>query len=140
MFLIRTRLAPSAIHGIGVFSDEAVAEGQAIWRFERGIDLVIAPERVASLPPAFRHFLDTYAYHTADVPDGLVLSCDHAKFINHSADPNTALQRFETLARRPIEKGEEITCDYRAFVQGWDGFGPPEESVSSEFHPGRTAL
>ncbi len=122
MFLIRTRVGPSAIHGTGVFSVDAVAEGAIIWRFERGIDLVIPHDRVSALPEAFQDHLSIYGYTTPDVPDGLVLSCDHAKFINHSDEPNTAFQPFVTLARRPIAAGEEITCDYRAFVTDWTGF------------------
>ena len=124
MFLIRTRIGPSAIHGLGVFADEAVAEGQPIWRFAEGFDLVIPLDRLAGLPDGFRHYLDTYAYRSRDVPDAVVLSCDHAKFLNHADAPNTELHPFVTLARRAIGTGEEITCDYRAFVVDWDGFGP----------------
>ncbi len=80
--------------------------------------------RVGSLPEAFRHYLETYAYLAQEIPDSYVLSCDHAKFLNHSPEPNTALRPFETLARVPIRAGDEITCDYRAFVAGWDGFEP----------------
>lgn len=38
------------------------------------------------------------------------------RFINHSCDPNTfmrrAYQKVEFYSRRPIKKGEELTCDY----------------------------
>jgi len=122
MFLIRTNVGPSPIHGVGTFAAEDVAEGAIIWRFERDFDIVIPVSRVPSLPEAFRHYLETYAYIPKEIPDSYVLSCDHAKFINHSEDPNTALRPFETLARRAIRAGDEITCDYRAFVVGWDGF------------------
>jgi len=124
MLLIRTIVGPSQIHGVGVFADEDVAEGRPIWRFAEGFDLVIPSDRIAALPDSFRHHLDTYAYRSADIPDAMVLSCDHARFLNHSDDPNTGLRPFETVARRAIRKGDEITCDYRAFVVDWDGFGP----------------
>lgn len=124
MFLIRTTVAASPIHGVGAFAAEDVAEGQVIWRFEPAFDLVIPISRLPSLPDAFRHYLETYAYIAKEIPDSYVLSCDHAKFLNHSEDPNTMLRPFETLARREIRTGQEITCDYRAFVVGWDGFGP----------------
>ncbi len=124
MFLIRTIVAPSRIHGVGTFAAEDAAEGQVIWRFDPAYDLVIPVSRLESLPEAFRHYLETYAYLAQEIPDSYVLSCDHAKFLNHSEEPNTALRPFETLARVPIRAGDEITCDYRAFVAGWDGFEP----------------
>ena len=127
MFLIRTTVAPSRIHGVGAFAAEDVAGGQIIWRFEPAFDLAIPIRRLPNLPDAFRHYLETYAYIPKEIPDSYVLSCDHAKFLNHSDDPNTVLRPFETLARRPIPAGQEITCDYRAFVVGWDGFGPPQD-------------
>lgn len=122
MLLIPTYVAPSAIHGIGVFATAPVAAGQAVWRYEPGIDLVIPDERAASLPPAFRDFLATYAYRSVDVADGLVLSCDHARFFNHDDRPNTETRPFVTYASRDILAGEEITCDYGAFCVGWTGF------------------
>ena len=122
MLLVPTRLAPSPIHGLGVFSVEAVAAGRALWRFEPGLDLVIPFEKLEGLPAAFRAYLDTYAYASQDAPGGLVLSCDHAKFLNHSEEPNTDIRGLVTLARRAIAAGEEITCDYRDCVAGWNGF------------------
>jgi SET domain-containing protein len=90
VLLIRTYLAPSAIHGIGVFAAEGVAAGQPVWQFAPGLDLVIGVEQRATLPEAFKSYLDTYAYASEDVEEGaVVLSCDHAKFLNHSEDPNT---------------------------------------------------
>ena len=122
MFLIRTRLAPSAIHGIGAFADEPAEAGQAIWRFEPGLDQVVSLERAAALPPAFQAYLATYAYLSPAFSGCYVLSCDHAKFMNHSETPNTAIDGEVTRAARPIAAGEELTCDYRLFVDGWTGF------------------
>ena len=127
MLLIRTVLAPSAIHGLGVMAAESVAAGQPIWRFEPGIDLVIPASRAAELPPAFRAYLDLHGYRSPEFADSVVLSCDHAKFLNHSDDPNTEIVGRETLARRAIADGEEITCNYRLFVSDWSGFDPVGE-------------
>lgn len=122
MFLIRTRLGASAIHGIGVLAAEPVAAGQDLWRFEPGFDQVISSARAVALPQAFQHYLATYAYLSPAFPGCYVLSCDHAKFMNHSEDPNTAIDGDVTRAARAIAEGEEITCDYRAFVADWTGF------------------
>lgn len=123
MLLVRTRVAPSTIHGLGVFADEYIAAGQAVWEFAPGIDLVIPPERIADLPAAFRGFLDMYAYPSPEIPGGaVVLSCDNAKYLNHAEDPNCESSGPLNRALRPIRAGEEITCDYRACVEGWTGF------------------
>ena len=123
MLLVRTTVGPSAIHGLGVFAAEGVEAGQGVWEFAPGIDLVIPAERLATLPAAFRAFLDTYGYRSPEYPDGsLVLSCDNAKYLNHSEHPNCESSGPFNRALRPIKAGEEITCDYRACVQGWTGF------------------
>jgi SET domain-containing protein len=51
----------------------------------------------------------------------LVLSGDHARFLNHSDDPNTQARPFLSIARRSIASGDEITCDYGAFCVDWKG-------------------
>lgn len=119
MFLVHTRVGPSGIHGNGVFAGEALAEGQAIWRFAPGLDLVVPFETIAAAPQAFQDYMDMYAYVSPQVTGGMVLSCDHAKFLNHSDDPNTEIRGHTTYARRAIPEGEEITCDYRICVVDW---------------------
>ena len=122
MFLIKTRIGPSRIHGTGVFALEPAAAGTVIWRYEPAFDRLIGEAEVAAAPPAFRAFLDTYAYRALAVAGGVILPCDHARFLNHSDDPNTAERPFESLAARPIAVGDEITCHYGAFCEGWNGF------------------
>jgi SET domain-containing protein len=121
MLLIQTRLGPSSIHGLGVMAAEPVRAGQPIWRFEPDLDLVLPLARLEGLPPAFRAYLDTYAYAAPEFPGSVVLSCDHAKFLNHAEDPNTEIRGRETFASRDIAVGQEITCDYRSCVSGWTG-------------------
>ena len=122
MLLVSTYVAPSPIQGLGLFAAQDIAPGEALWRFEPEIDVVIPDGRIEALPAAFRAFLDRYAYTSHDIPGAVVVSCDHAKFMNHSEDPNTESRSFVTVARRPIGRGEEITCDYRACCVGWQGF------------------
>lgn len=122
MFLIATRVGRSAIHGVGVFAGEPVAAGQVVWRFHPPFDQVIPEESLVDLPPAVAAYLETYSYRSTDLAGKLVLSGDHAKFLNHSDDPNTGERPFESVALRAILAGEEITCDYGAFCTGWTGF------------------
>lgn len=113
MFIIRTYVAPSSIHGLGCFADEDLKAGQPIWQFARGLDLVVPFEQIAAAPQAFRDYMETYAYVSPQVQGGMVLSCDHAKFLNHSDHANTVIDAATTRARWDIEKGMELTCDYR---------------------------
>lgn len=122
MFLVRTYLATSSIHGLGVFAAESIAEGQAVWEFAPGIDLVLENGRVSELPAAFRAYLVSYGYPSPELPGHIVLSCDNAKYLNHSEAPNCESSGPVNRALRAIGEGEEITCDYRACVEGWTGF------------------
>lgn len=120
MFLIRTYLAPSKIHGIGVFAGEEVSAGQEIWRFTPPVDQVLPFSYVEALPKAQRDFLDTYTYESEYFGPGLVLNGDHARFLNHARQPNTDNSREVTLAAQDIAVGEEITCDYGVCCDGFD--------------------
>jgi SET domain-containing protein len=121
MFIVHTYVAPSGIHGLGVYAAEALAEGQPIWQFAPGLDLVVPLAQIAAAPQAFRDYMEMYAYISPQVEGGMVLSCDHAKFLNHSDDANTEIRGPVTFARRAIAKGEEITCDYRICCADFTG-------------------
>jgi len=121
MFIVHTYVAQSGIHGNGVFAGEDLAKGQVIWEFAPDLDLVVPFGRIAAAPKAFRDYMEMYAYVSPQVAGGMVLSCDHAKFLNHSDDPNTVIRGPQTLACRAIGKGEEITCDYRICCADFPG-------------------
>ena len=122
MFLIRTFVGASAIHGNGVFAAEAIAAGTVVWRFEPIFDRVISDEELYGMPTAFCDYLKMYAYRSSDIGGRLLLPCDHAKFLNHSADPNTIELPLKSIASRQINLEEEITCDYSKFCVDWTGF------------------
>jgi hypothetical protein len=121
MFIIRTYVAPSGIHGLGCFAGEDLNAGQPIWRFVRGLDLVVPFEEIDTAPQAFRDYMEMYAYISPHVEGGMVLSCDHAKFLNHSDHANTIIDGETTLARQDIPKGTELTCDYRICCKDFSG-------------------
>jgi len=119
MMLIRTRVGPSAIHGLGLFAIEAVPRGTPVWRFEPTFDRVFTAAQCAALPPAVREHLRWFGFFSRE--DGSVtLSGDHSCFMNHSPTPNTgapleAVPPLTTAALRDIGADEELTCDYFAF-------------------------
>jgi hypothetical protein len=119
MMLVRTRVAPSAIHGLGLFAVEFIPRGTPVWRFEPGFDREFSPEQFAALPAGAQAHLRWFAYVNRE-SGGRVLSGDHTCFMNHSPDPNTgaapgALPPVTTIALRDIAAGEEMTCNYWSF-------------------------
>jgi len=115
MMLVRTYVAPSRIHGLGIFAAEPVAEAQPIWEYHPAIDRRLEREEAAVLPEPARAFLETYAYMPSSLPGVLALDGDHARFMNHSEQPNTDFTQAVGVARSAIAAGTEITCDYREF-------------------------
>lgn len=116
MLFIKTRVGPSGIHGMGLFAGEFVPRGAPIWRFEPGFDHDFSPEQFAALPPLARSHTRWFCFVSRE-NGHVILSGDHACFINHSAEANTGTPRdtqppVTTVARRDIAAGEEITCNY----------------------------
>lgn len=87
--MIRTKLGPSKIHGLGLFADQFVAKETTIWTFTEGIDLLLEPDILGRLPMLSRLYILNYAYNS-NRTKRYVLHADNARFINHSTSPNTA--------------------------------------------------
>src|SRR3712207_9305077 len=81
MLLVRTRLGPSPIHGIGLFAAEFIPKGTIIWEYRAGFDLRLTEEDLRRLaPPALEQVLE-YSY----VEGGHYILCaDDARFFNHA--------------------------------------------------------
>jgi uncharacterized protein len=119
MLLVRTHIAPSTIHNLGLFADEFIRAGTEVWRFTPGYDLEITIEEMEKHPQYVREFFDHYGYLDFNV-NRYLLCCDNARFINHSNTPNirtdyTWATHGVDVAVRDIAIGEEITTDYRLF-------------------------
>lgn len=123
MMLVRTVLGASKIHGIGIFADEDIPAGTQIWVSNEVLDLHIPIDTVAALPPLAAEFVDIYAYPSIKKPGHLVLETDNGRFMNHTTSPNTDFKFPEKgFAKVAIRKGEEITSDYRDFIEGFEGY------------------
>ncbi len=119
MLLVKTKLGVSMIEGIGLFAVEPIAEGTTIWRFHPLIDLRLTAEQIDELASPCREQTRKYSYR--EKHSGLYVLCgDDARFFNHSASPNcldiyNGHDEDVTIAKRDIEAGEELTCDYALF-------------------------
>ena len=105
---------PSAIEGLGLFAARSFAAGELI-------HMVNALREITPAAP-LRPELGERADH-CDYPDGKVMLIGFPdRHVNHSCDPN-AWVRYRPdgcalIARRPIRRGVEITCDYQINVTG----------------------
>ena len=117
MMLIKSRVGTSPIHGMGLLASEPVRKGTPIWRFQKGFDHDFSPEAFAALPEIARAHTRWFCFVSKE-NGHVILSGDHACFINHSPTPNTGAGDTDgmpvdaTVALRDIAAGEEITCNY----------------------------
>ncbi len=114
MFLVPTYVSASRILGRGVFTPLPIPAHTVIWDLDPEIDWQIKPEELAQFPEPYRSRFLHYGYLNVD---GLHVFCgDNGKFMNHEATPNCYESGTQTITARDIAAGEELTCDYRAFV------------------------
>lgn len=114
MLLVKTFVAPSLIHGLGLFAGENIPKGTIVWKFHRQTTQVFSKRNFILLCenislPSMLDFID-YSY----IRNGSIYYLnDKTRFINHSSNPNLAFQsdRFE-IAIKDIKKGEELTEAY----------------------------
>jgi len=116
MMLIETQVRPSSIHGLGLFTVKFIPRGTPIWKFQPGFDHDFSPVQFAALPELARQHTRWFCF-VSKGNGHVILSGDHACFINHSTNPNTgappvASVPVVTIALRDLDAGEEITCNY----------------------------
>ena len=116
MLKVRTYLAASPIHGIGLFADEDIPRGTVVWEFNHRVDLIFTPEEWKSIgasisAPSFAA-LKRYSYKERG---NHYLCLDNAQFMNHSSqwynvENNGKENRM--LACSDIRKYDELLCNY----------------------------
>lgn len=127
MLLVKTKIGPSKINGIGLFADQFIPQGTVTWKITPEFDLRFSAKDLEILPELARA---TYIKHAfLSKRSGLYVLCfDDARFFNHSFEPNIGdadSQESEEgldIALRDIYAGEELTCDYRVFDAQYTGF------------------
>ena len=121
MLRVPTRLAPSAIHGLGLFAVHPIKAGTLVWDFDDPIDQVIPVAKLPTYPPWVRKYIAVYGYRE---DDRIVLCGDDARYFNHSKTPNCRSGHgTETVALRDIKEGEELTDDYETFDDDFPLYG-----------------
>lgn len=119
MLLVRTKLRPSKLHGIGLFADQFIPEGIMTWEYSPEYDTAFTKEQIEKLPELSKDRLFDFLYFDKDM-DKYVLCCDDQRFINHSSKNYNVLSApRRDIALRDIEVGEELICDFNHFEVGY---------------------
>jgi hypothetical protein len=125
MLTVKTYLAPSKIHGIGLFAGEKIPAKSVIWKYNPLIDKIFNKETFLKIcqeqdPYTLHHLLNSsykknnrYFYLT-----------DNARFINHSDQSSNIsfLDEYTEIAQRDIEVDEELLENYRHSYDADDFF------------------
>lgn len=116
MIIVPTYLAQSSIHGLGVFSRDAIPKGAKVWEYNPLFDLTFTEEEFEALPESVRAEVEIHLYQPE--PGGLLYyESTMGKYMNHDGEPNVDFKDVGVgWATRNIAAGEELTCDYRHFM------------------------
>lgn len=96
--------------GVGVFATCVIPRGTIVV-VRDPYDTCLSQEDFALLPEPMRASMETYMYH--DKCGNLVLSWDHARYMNHNCRSNTMMTAYNLeIAIRDIAAGEELTTEY----------------------------
>lgn len=99
--------------GYGVFATTFISKG-TITFVKDELDIIISPTDYLAADTQYLDIIDKYSYIEGD--GSRVLSWDHAKYVNHSCDPNTISTGYGfEIAVRDIQPGEEVTDEYGIF-------------------------
>jgi SET domain-containing protein len=116
---VYARIGPSRIHGVGVRAVRDIPAGTLVFAGESERVVWASRAAVRRLPKAIRALYEDFGMVAGDrigVPPSLnMLSVGW--YVNHADRPNIEAGddgRFRALRR--IRKGEELTADYRTFV------------------------
>jgi len=122
MLLVKTKLAQSPIHGIGLVADQFIESGTKTWRFVEGFDIQKNAAEIEVLSSSALAWFKQYAYLDFHM-DAFILCADDARFMNHSDNSNVRpdynLDPFGIdIAVCDIQIGEEITTNYTLIEKG----------------------
>ncbi len=125
MLLVKTKIGPSKINGIGLFANQFIPRGTPVWKFQSGFDLKIDKSDLSKLfDPGREQFLK-YAYLNPKT-NKYILCFDDARFFNHFDNPNCIDinspddEEGINIAAKDIKEGEELTCNYKEFDADFD--------------------
>jgi SET domain-containing protein len=124
---VYARIGVSRLHGVGAIAVRAIPKGALVFRGEDERAVWLSRAYVRSLPPKVRALYEDFGMVDGE-RIGVPVNLNRLSvgwYVNHSATPNAVAGddgRFRSLRR--IRRGEEVTADYRTFVDEPLSFRP----------------
>lgn len=102
---IKSKVAPSDIHGVGCFAEEPIQKGGLVWEFDHGIDRELSHEEFSQFPEVTKGFIQSHAW--ASPHKTILISFDHGGHFNHADNSNTTMSEsgLKCFATRDINAG-----------------------------------
>jgi SET domain-containing protein len=114
---VTTRIAPSPIHGVGVFALHAVQKGQQLFTDMAPILFTLPHDQFCKLRPEVSSLVLERWPNIVTGSHFLYPETRIQAFMNHSDNPN--YDAVNDISLREISAGEEITEDYRK-IPSWE--------------------
>lgn len=141
MLTITAFTAPDHHGGKGLYADQTVFKGDVVRRHNSARTRIYSlREYKEALAPGGAHAraLRNHCYPAEAVVNGqtvriLLHDGDLGAYMNHSEEPNVGICPAHPdvmVALRHIKPGDELTCDYRAFVADLSGWSDVEHCAS----------
>ena len=108
MLRVKTYLSPSKIGGIGLFAKEFIKAGTIVYKFDHGIEPCF--KSLSGIPYEGREFMNKFCFSHLNE---FRLPIDNDRFMNHDEPANCIDNGERCMALTDIEKGTEITCNYK---------------------------
>jgi hypothetical protein len=114
MLTVKTYLAPSAIHGIGLFAAETIPANSKVWQYSEYVDKIYSEELFLQLCQNVNLFTLQHMLTSSYKRGGRYFYLtDNTRFINHSVQANIAFEDdYSEIALRQINAHEEILENY----------------------------
>ena len=124
--ITKTRIAPSKIHGVGIFAIRNLEAGEKLHADEFPKHYLIPFNAVDKLLPEVKELIVEQWPQIANNQPFMWPTTRLQAFMNHSRDANYDARRDVML--KDIKAGEEIFEDYQ-HIEGWQKVWPPESTV-----------
>ncbi len=119
--IVKVRIAPSSIHGVGVVAIRNLKEGEPMELDAIPHSFDIPYKKLGDLRKEVREIILGYWPGIVSGSHFLYPITRMQAFTNHSDTPNYDAKTDKML--RDVKKGEEITEDYRQ-IEGWETIFP----------------
>jgi SET domain-containing protein len=114
MLTVKTYLAPSSVHGIGLFAAELIPANSIIWQYNEYIDTIYPEDIFLNIcRNIHQNTLEQLLNSSYKRSGRYFYLTDNARFINHSDVANIAfVDDYTEVALQEIKPREEILENY----------------------------